>query len=257
MKAVVLSEGKIAVEDIPQPPLAPDEVMVHVRACGICGSDLRYLAGENPWAQHTLGISKPNPPRMVLGHEVAGEIVAVIGCGSIGLLIIQIAKALGAGPVIGVDVAQQSPAMARQLGADVTANALESDPVEAVRAATGGVGAAASFDTVGSDQTIIEALRALRRGARTFFLAIEGVTTKPRMAFVESWHHPVPASLPLDSMLTATSTLAPTKMWPSKAEKGARISISDPRKAIAGMPSRNSSISWYGQGPSLPSPGPQ
>ena len=41
MKAVVMTDGKVGVEDIPEPPLAEDEVMVRVRACGICGSDVR------------------------------------------------------------------------------------------------------------------------------------------------------------------------------------------------------------------------
>lgn len=78
MKAVVLREpGRLEVEDIPVPEIGPDQVLVRVRACGICGSDLRYLHGENPWAQHTLGVEQANPPNMVLGHEVAGEIAEV------------------------------------------------------------------------------------------------------------------------------------------------------------------------------------
>lgn len=75
MKAVVLrGPHQLAVQDIPVPEPLPDEVLCRVRACGICGSDLRYLAGENPWAKHTLGVEKPNPPNMVLGHEVAGVV---------------------------------------------------------------------------------------------------------------------------------------------------------------------------------------
>jgi len=78
MKAVVLrGPGHLEVADIPEPKLSPGQVMVRVRACGICGSDLRYLKGENPWAQHTLGLATPNPPDMVLGHEMAGDVVAV------------------------------------------------------------------------------------------------------------------------------------------------------------------------------------
>ncbi len=73
MKAAVLkSPGHLAVLDIPLPEVMADEVVCEVAACGICGSDLRYLAGENPWAKHTLGYEKPNPPDMLLGHEVSG-----------------------------------------------------------------------------------------------------------------------------------------------------------------------------------------
>jgi len=78
VRAVVLrGPGWLEVRDIPEPTLGPDQVLVRVRACGICGSDLRYLHGENPWSQHTLGVRLPNPPDIVLGHEFAGEIAKV------------------------------------------------------------------------------------------------------------------------------------------------------------------------------------
>ena len=58
----------------------PDDlVLLEVEACGICGSDPRYYAGENPWAQHTLGEFRPSPPNLVLGHEYVGRVVAARG----------------------------------------------------------------------------------------------------------------------------------------------------------------------------------
>ncbi|MBI5119347.1 alcohol dehydrogenase catalytic domain-containing protein [Candidatus Poribacteria bacterium] len=60
--------------EIPGFELEFDQVMVDVAACGICGSDLRYYHGENPWALHTLGVSLPNPHNIVLGHEFAGTV---------------------------------------------------------------------------------------------------------------------------------------------------------------------------------------
>jgi 2-desacetyl-2-hydroxyethyl bacteriochlorophyllide A dehydrogenase len=78
MKAVVLKKPyTLAVEDVPKPSLEPDEVLVEVKACGICGSDLRYFEGENPWALHTLGENKENPPNIILGHEFAGVVAEV------------------------------------------------------------------------------------------------------------------------------------------------------------------------------------
>ncbi|MGD0112971.1 MAG: alcohol dehydrogenase catalytic domain-containing protein [Armatimonadota bacterium] len=78
VQAVILrGPGRLEVTDIPEPPLGPGHVLVRVQACGICGSDLRYLRGENPWSQHTLGLRLPSPPDMVLGHEFAGDIVRV------------------------------------------------------------------------------------------------------------------------------------------------------------------------------------
>ncbi len=74
MKAAILQEPeRLVVQQIPDPVPAAGEIVMRVRACGVCGSDIRYFHGDNPWSQHTLGYRKPNPPNMILGHEVAGE----------------------------------------------------------------------------------------------------------------------------------------------------------------------------------------
>lgn len=79
MKAVVLRGPKtLELMDAPKPRLTDDlHVLIKVESCGICGSDLRYWAGENPWALHTLGRHVDNPPNMVLGHELSGVVVDV------------------------------------------------------------------------------------------------------------------------------------------------------------------------------------
>ncbi len=78
MKAVVLVEpGKLEIRDVPKPSPKPGEALVKVTSCGICGSDLRYMQGENPWAQHTLGEMRTNPPNIILGHEIVGVIAEV------------------------------------------------------------------------------------------------------------------------------------------------------------------------------------
>ncbi len=75
MCAVVLhGPNDLEVRRIPVPEPLPGEVLLRVGACGICGSDLRYLLGENPWAKHTLGHQEPNPPDMILGHEIGGSV---------------------------------------------------------------------------------------------------------------------------------------------------------------------------------------
>jgi len=77
MKAVVLKgERELAVEDVPLPHIpgaGPDEVeRVEIAACGICGSDLRYYKGDNPWAIQTLGRNMENPTDIIIGHEAGG-----------------------------------------------------------------------------------------------------------------------------------------------------------------------------------------
>ena len=75
MKAVVLRRPKhLEWTDVPVPRLTSDlDVLIKVEACGICGSDLRYWEGDNPWALHTLGHHVPNPPNIILGHKYAGS----------------------------------------------------------------------------------------------------------------------------------------------------------------------------------------
>ncbi|MGQ9596742.1 MAG: alcohol dehydrogenase catalytic domain-containing protein [Thermoproteota archaeon] len=76
MKAVILKGPlRLEMEDIPKPVPKEDEVLIRVEAMGICGSDIRYFLGENPWALHTLGKDLKETRSFILGHEVSGEIV--------------------------------------------------------------------------------------------------------------------------------------------------------------------------------------
>ena len=85
--AVILERpGAIAVKRIPVPPIPGPSTRVQMRACGICGSDVRYFAGENPWSLHTLGKHVPSPPNLVLGHEVAGIVQSPEGNKPVAIL---------------------------------------------------------------------------------------------------------------------------------------------------------------------------
>ncbi len=67
MKALVLEEyNKLVFKDVPDPRLLPDEVLVRVKACGICGSDVHGLDGST---------GRRVPP-LVMGHEASGIIEA-------------------------------------------------------------------------------------------------------------------------------------------------------------------------------------
>jgi len=76
MKALVLkSRESLKVMDVPRPTLSTGHVLLKVSKCGLCGSDIRYFHGENPWAKQTLQMNIPNPPNIILGHEFIGEVV--------------------------------------------------------------------------------------------------------------------------------------------------------------------------------------
>ena len=82
----------------------------------------------------------------------AGQSVAVIGSGPIGLCTIQAAKAMGAYPIYAVDVDGFRLRKAKKLGAATTINAAKDDPVEAIRDLSAG-GVDVAIETAGSVTT--------------------------------------------------------------------------------------------------------
>jgi Zn-dependent alcohol dehydrogenase len=82
-----------------------------------------------------------------------GASVVVIGCGGVGVSAIVAADLAHAGTIVAVDIADDKLEFARSFGATHTVNAKTTDPVEAVRALTGG-GADHVFDCVGTPATL-------------------------------------------------------------------------------------------------------
>jgi threonine 3-dehydrogenase len=72
MKALVKSKGErgLWLEDIPEPTIGINDVLIHVRYTGICGTDVHIYEWDE-WAQRTI------PIPMAIGHEFVGEIVKV------------------------------------------------------------------------------------------------------------------------------------------------------------------------------------
>jgi threonine 3-dehydrogenase len=70
MKALVKSkrEPGLWLEDVPEPTIGINDVLIRVRRAGICGTDL-HIYNWDEWAQRTI------PVPMVIGHEFVGEIV--------------------------------------------------------------------------------------------------------------------------------------------------------------------------------------
>ncbi len=73
MAAFVLSPREVVVETCVIPTLKEHEVLVRVKACGICASDLKFFNGLKSYQETTFGKNSPG----FTGHEFAGEIVAI------------------------------------------------------------------------------------------------------------------------------------------------------------------------------------
>lgn len=101
-----------------------------------------------------------------------GETVAVVAIGGVGQSIVQLAKAMGAGRVIAIDVSDEKLAKARQLGADEVINSRTTDPVTAVRDLTDGAGVDVAFEALGLPQTFEQATRMLIDGGRMVAVGI-------------------------------------------------------------------------------------
>ncbi len=113
-----------------------------------------------------------------LAHTRVGDTITVVGCGPIGLLTIQLAKATGAGRVIAVEPRQHRREAAARYGADVVL-----DVGEAREAATWhrwGLGADVVFEIAGTDDAIDIAVTAVRPGGR---VVLAGIPDGDRSSF--------------------------------------------------------------------------
>ncbi len=93
-----------------------------------------------------------------------GSEVLVIGCGGVGINVIQGARVAGAGTIIAVDTNPIKLRQAGRFGATHTVNAAEEDVVEAVKAITDRLGVGYSFVAIASDATLTQAFAATAKG---------------------------------------------------------------------------------------------
>ena len=258
MKALVLRNyHDLFYEEVPEPTIGPEDVLIAVKACGICGSDVHGMDGST---------GRRRPP-IIMGHEAAGQIARVgervhgwavgdrvtfdstiycgtcefcrrgevnlchhrrvlgvscedyrqpgafadfvavpqhilyrlpdslsyehaaliepftialhavrrkpvnlndaaviIGCGMIGLALLQMAKLAGFGRIFVVDTAVDRLAQASKLGAHETINSAKVDALAEILRLTGGAGADQIFEAVGVPATVDLAVRGARKG---------------------------------------------------------------------------------------------
>ncbi|ANH37098.1 S-(hydroxymethyl)mycothiol dehydrogenase [Nocardioides dokdonensis FR1436] len=100
----------------------------------------------------------------------AGETVAVIGCGGVGLNVLQGARIAGASRIVAVDLSAEKLELARRFGATDVVDSSAEDAVTAVQELTGGVDHV--FDVVGRSRTISSAVAMLRPGRTAWMVGI-------------------------------------------------------------------------------------
>ncbi len=267
MKAVVCKDLEtIVIEEVPVPRPGPGEVLVEVRAVGLCGSDVDGYTGHHPmigWpiilghecsgvvAQLGQGVErwKEGDPVVVepfftckrcgaclrseynlctdlkiIGHQIPGclaeyvlaedcflhpkpenipfaeaaiaepvsgslhavercnlrlgELVVILGCGTIGVLAMQHALNKGAEVLI-VDVADFKLAAAKELGVQHTLNPTKGDLRKRVKELTSGVGADCVIEAVGLPETLAQTVKLVKRGGTIMLIGWSGNETDP------------------------------------------------------------------------------
>jgi D-arabinose 1-dehydrogenase-like Zn-dependent alcohol dehydrogenase len=253
----------LVLEDVPVPAPGPGEVLVRVRACGICLSDVHLLDGSLPtslpvvtpgheaagvvervgagvprwapgarvvlsagkpcgacapcargrgersclraqimgfdydgaWAEYVVvpygnltpvpdgipleqaailadAVSTPYAGLVDRGGLRAGESVGLWGIGGLGVHAVQIARMVGAAPIVAVDTLPAARARALAFGADVALDPAAGDVRRAVLAATDGVGLDLAVDLVGANAVLAQAARCLARHGRVVMIGL-------------------------------------------------------------------------------------
>jgi L-iditol 2-dehydrogenase len=270
LAAVWRGEHRLSVESWPLPEMGPEDALVRVRRCGVCGSDVHIVDGD---------ITEFTPPR-VLGHEPLGVVeavgdavaafrpgdhvtwepslpcrscfychegedglceqripipggfaertvvpqralyhvpagladglgvlaeplscalyahdrgrlrvgdrVAVIGAGTIGLLLTMLARRAGASLVVVSDPNARKREIAAAVGADMTVDPGAASATERIRHLTGGRGADVAFEAVGSPATVQDTLAVLRPGGRAVLVGLTSPTASATVPLFDS-----------------------------------------------------------------------
>lgn len=118
------------------------------------------------------------------GHIRIGDTVVIFAQGPIGLCATAGAKLMGATRIIVVDGVPERLEVARQLGADITINFREQDPVQRIQEITGGAGVDVAIEALGTQQTFESCLRSLKPGGTLSSLGVySGKLSMPLDAF--------------------------------------------------------------------------
>ena len=114
--------------------------------------------------------------------ELKGAKAVVLGCGPIGILLIQSLKALGASQVLATDISDTRLELAKSLGADYAVNTMKEDYTAALLNAFGPDKADVVYECAGSDITMDQAIQNARKGSTIILVAVFGKTAHVDLA---------------------------------------------------------------------------
>jgi threonine 3-dehydrogenase len=121
-----------------------------------------------------LSIQEPlgNAVHTMLHFDIVDKVVAIVGCGPIGLMGVNIAKAVGAKKIIAIEINDYRIKLAYELGADVVINPLKEDVIKRVMEETNQKGIDVVTEFSGNKQAIEQAFKYIKPGGKMSLLGI-------------------------------------------------------------------------------------
>jgi NDMA-dependent alcohol dehydrogenase len=148
----------------------------------VCPSEMLVpIRQDMPWPQAALvGCCVPTGVGAVTrcAQVEAGSSVLVIGCGGVGLNVVQGARLAGAGRIIAADLVDRKLEFAKEFGATHVINARTENVVDRVRALTGGRGADYAFDAIGSEATTLQIVDGIRNGGTAVIVGMAAMNVR-------------------------------------------------------------------------------
>jgi S-(hydroxymethyl)glutathione dehydrogenase/alcohol dehydrogenase len=150
----------------------------------VCPAEMLVpIRHEMPWPQAALmGCCVPTGVGAVTrcAEVEAGASVLVIGCGGVGLNVVQGARLAGAGIIAAADLLDSKLTYAKEFGATHTFNASRENVVDKVRELTAGRGVDYAFDAIGGEATTLQIVDAIRPGGTAVIVGMAALNVSAR-----------------------------------------------------------------------------
>jgi alcohol dehydrogenase len=111
---------------------------------------------------------------VLAGGVRPGDVVAVVGCGPVGLSAITGARLYSPSQIVAVDLSDARLEAAKQFGADITVNNSREDPLSVIKDLTGRLGADVAIEAVGVPASFELAVKMARPGGRIANIGLHG-----------------------------------------------------------------------------------
>ena len=152
----------------------------------VCPAEMLVpIRNEMPWPQAALvGCCVPTGVGAVTrcAEVEAGASVLVVGCGGVGLNVVQGARLAGAGIIVAADLLDNKLTYAKEFGATHTFNASRDNVVDRVRELTAGRGVDYAFDAIGGEATTLQILDAIRPGGTAVIVGMAAMNVRAPIA---------------------------------------------------------------------------